>query len=206
MEREEYLSYLRHGGIVEGGSELHQMMYSISQEALKITAELNASYHTPEEIRALMSQLTGKTVDNTFAMFPPFYSDFGKNITLGKGVFINSGCCFQDQGGITIGDGALIGHHAVLATINHDFDPIRRATNHPAPIVIGKNVWIGAHVTITPGVTIGDGAIIAAGAVVTKDIPANVVAGGIPAKIIKEITVEAARTSLCPEQQKGDPG
>ena len=172
MEREEYLSYLRHGGTVEGGSELHQMMYSISQEALKITAELNASYHTPEEIRVLMSQLTGKPVDNTFAMFPPFYSDFGKNITLGKGVFINSGCCFQDQGGITIGDGALIGHHAVLATINHDFDPMRRATNHPAPIVIGN------------------GAIIAAGAVVTKDIPANVVAGGIPAKIIKEITVD----------------
>ena len=132
-----------------------------------------------------MAQLIGRPVDEIVAMFPPIYSDFGKNITIGKGVFINSGCCFQDQGGITIGDGALIGHRVVLATINHDFAPERRATNHPAPIVIGENVWIGANVTVTPGVTIGDGAIIAAGAVVTKDVPPNVIAGGVPAKIIR---------------------
>lgn len=194
---EEYLNYLRNGGVVEGGSELHQMMYQISQQAMRITAQLNTGYHPPEEIRSLMAQLIGKPVDESFAMFPPFYSDFGKNITIGKGVFINSGCCFQDQGGITVGDGALIGHHVVLATINHDFAPERRAANHPAPIVIGENVWIGANVTVTPGVTIGDGAIIAAGAVVTKDVPPNVIAGGVPAKIIR--LNEAAQTS----SQKG---
>lgn len=194
MELAEYLTFLKHGGTVEGGSELHQMMHRLSQEALKITAELNSSYHTPEEIRTLMAQLTGKPVDETFAMFPPFYSDFGKNISLGKNVFINSGCCFQDQGGITIGDGALIGHHVVLATINHDLDPMHRATNHPSPIVIGDNVWIGAHATILPGVTIGDGAIIAAGAVVTKDVAANTVVGGVPAKPLKHI--ESKRSNL----------
>lgn len=187
MELEEYLNYLRNGGVVEGGSELHQMMHQISQQALRITAQLNMGYHSPEEIRVLMAQLIGKPVDKNFAMFPPFYSDFGKNITIGERVFINSCCCFQDQGGITIGDGALIGHHVVLATINHDFAPERRAANHPAPIVIGENVWIGANVTVTPGVTIGDGAIIAAGAVVTKDIPPNVIAGGVPAKIIRPV-------------------
>lgn len=191
MEVNEYLCYLRSGGVVEGGSELHQMMHQISQQALRITARINTGYHAPDEIRELMEQLTGKPVDESFAMFPPFYSDFGKNITIGKRVFVNSGCCFQDQGGVTIGDGALIGHHVVLATINHGFDPARRASIHPAPIVIGENVWIGAHVTVMPGVTIGEGAIIAAGAVVTKDIPPNVIAGGVPASIIRPL--EAAR-------------
>jgi acetyltransferase-like isoleucine patch superfamily enzyme len=173
-------------------------MHSVSNEAMRITAELNNAYHEPEEIRTIMSKLIGKPVDESFGMFPPFYTDCGKNITLGKNVFINSGCRFQDQGGITIGDGALIGHNVVLATLNHDFAPEKRSTMHPAPIVIGKNVWIGANATIVPGVTIGDNAIIAAGAVVTKDVPANTVAGGVPARVIKkleEITEESIRTS-----------
>ncbi len=162
-------------------------MHFLAQEALKLTAELNGCYHTPEEIRELFSKLIGKPVDETFSMFPPFYTDCGENITVGKNVFINSGCRFQDQGGITIGDGTLIGHNVVLATLNHELDPKKRSTVHPAPIVIGKNVWIGANVTVVPGVTIGDGAVIAAGAVVTKDVPSNVVVGGVPAKIIKKI-------------------
>ena len=84
-----------------------------------------------------------------------------------------------------MGDGALIGHNVVLATLNHDEDPDRRATMHPAPIIIGKNVWIGANATVVPGVTIGDGAIVAAGAVVTKDVAANVIVGGVPARVIR---------------------
>ena len=91
---------------------------TLFQEAIKIGMELNNRYHTPEEIREIMGRLTGKKLDDAFRMFPPFYTDFGKNITIGKGVFINSGCHFQDQGGITIGDGSLIGHNVVLATIN----------------------------------------------------------------------------------------
>jgi acetyltransferase-like isoleucine patch superfamily enzyme len=183
------LAHLNRGEAVVGGSELHRVMHDVSQEALKVTADLNGQYHTPEEIRELFSLLIGKQVDKTFAMFPPFYTDCGKNISVGKNVFINSGCCFQDQGGITIGDGVLIGHKVVLATLNHDIDPRKRSTMYPASIVIGKNVWIGANATVVPGVTIGDGAVIAAGAVVTKDVPANVIVGGIPAKIIKQIEI-----------------
>ena len=95
-----------------------------------------------------MSELTGSVVDETFGMFPPFYTDCGKNIHIGKNVFINSGCQFQDQGGIYIDDGALIGHRVVLATLNHEIDPDKRADLLPAPIYIGKNVWIGAHATV----------------------------------------------------------
>lgn len=104
-------------------------------------------------------------------------------------MFINAGCKFQDQGGIFIDDGALIGHGVVLATLDHDIDPAKRQQLHPAPIRIGKNVWIGANATVTKGVTIGDGAIVAAGAVVTCDVPDNTVVGGVPAKIIRKIDV-----------------
>lgn len=187
MDIQEFLEHLNRGEAVEGGSEMHQMMHNVSQEALKLTSVINGKYHTPEEIQELFSQLIGKPVDKTFAMFPPFYTDCGKNIKVGKNVFINSGCRFQDQGGITIGDGVLIGHNVVLATLNHDIDPRKRSNMYPAPITIGHNVWIGANATVVPGVNIGDGAIIAAGAVVTKDVPPNVIVGGVPAKILKEI-------------------
>ena len=102
-------------------------------------------------------------------------------------MFINSGCCFQDQGGIRLGDGCLIGHQVVIATLNHDLDPAKRGSMIPKKVTLGKNVWVGAHATILPGVTVGDNAVIAAGAVVTKDVPANTVVAVVPAKIIKKI-------------------
>ena len=169
------------------GIPVYQYMRIASQRALRLTAELNGTYHTPEEVARLFSQLIGKPVGSGFCLFPPFYTDYGQNITVGKGVFLNSSCHFQDQGGITIGDGTLIGHQVVLATLNHNEIPSRRNELISAPIVIGKHVWIGANATVTPGVTIGDGAIVAAGAVVTKDVPANTVAAGVPARIIRDI-------------------
>lgn len=190
MTLEQFLKHVSAGKKVDGGSEEHEYMTYLANEAMKLTAELNGSYHTPEEIRKLFSEIIGKPVDKSFGMFPPFYTDCGKNISIGKNVFINSGCRFQDQGGIFIDDGALIGHNVVLATLNHDMDPKRRSTLHPAPITIGKNVWIGANATVVPGVTIGDGAVVAAGAVVTKDVPPNSVAAGVPAKIVKTIRTE----------------
>ncbi len=174
-------------GYVEGGSEGHLVMHQLSQDALRITARINNQYNTHEELIALMSELTGREVDESFAMFPPFTTDCGKNIHIGKNVFINAGCKFQDQGGIYIGDGALIGHNVVLATINHDENPQKRGSMYLKPITIGENVWIGSNATVLAGVTIGNGAIIAAGAVVTKDVPENTVVGGVPAKVIRKV-------------------
>ena len=142
-------------------------------------------------MRALLCQLTGKAVDESVTVFPPFYCEFGKNLTLGKDVFINMGCRFQDTGGITIGDETLIGHGSILTTLNHGVDPDRRADMIPAPVVIGRKVWLGAGVTIVPGVTIGDGAIVGAGAVVTKDVPANAIVAGVPAKVVRTTGFDA---------------
>lgn len=190
MELDAFLQYLNSGKTVENGSEPHLFMHRASQEALRLTAEINGSYHTPEELRVLFARLTGQPVDESFSLFPPFYTDCGKNIHIGKHVFINMGCKFQDQGGIFIGDGVLIGHNVVLATLNHAMQPERRSDMLPAPIHIGKRVWIGSNATVLPGVTIGDGVVVAAGAVVTRDVPANTVVGGVPAKVIRHIYEE----------------
>ena len=190
MELDAFLQHLNSGKTVASGSEPHLFMHLASQEALRLTAEINGSYHTPEELRVLFARLTGQPVDESFSLFPPFYTDCGKNIHIGKHVFINMGCKFQDQGGIFIGDGVLIGHNVVLATLNHAMQPERRSDMLPAPIHIGKRVWIGSNATVLPGVTIGDGAVVAAGAVVTRDVPANTVVGGVPAKVIRHIHEE----------------
>ena len=185
---EDLLAELDAGHLIPGGSPLHLAMHRQSQEAIRITTELNGTYHDEAGVRALLSELTGQEVDDTVGLFLPFTSDFGRNIRFGRNVFVNSGCRFQDQGGLTIGDGALIGHNTVIATLNHAMDPARRADLEPAPVVIGEDVWIGSNSTITPGVTIGDGVVIGAGSVVTKDIPAGMVAVGSPARVIREVS------------------
>lgn len=187
MTVEEFKEHLNSGKKVVAHSEVHKLMHGLSEEARRVTAKLNGGFHTMEESRELFSELIGKPVDEAFGLFPPFYTDCGKNITIGKRVFINEGCCFQDQGGIEIGDDCLIGQQVVIATLNHDLNPASRKDMLPKPVKVGKNVWIGAHATILPGVTVGDDAVIAAGAVVTKDVPANTVVAGVPAKIKKII-------------------
>ena len=182
---DEFRRVMASGKCVE--SEMLKVFNILSQEAIKITMEINNKYHTPEEIVDLFSVLTGRKVDKTFRLFPPFYTDCGKNIVVGKNVFINACCKFQDQGGITIGNGVLIGHNVTLATLNHDERPQFRQNIYPKPIKIGDNVWIGSNATILQGVTIGDGAIIGANAVVTKDVPENTIVAGVPAKIIRKV-------------------
>ena len=185
MDLKELLEHFNNGDTLGEDFEVIELMRYYSRQAQKITMKINTEYHEPEELSALFSELIGKPVGENFGLFPPFYTDFGKNITIGNQVFINAGCKFQDQGGITIDDGA------VLATLDHDIDPEKRQQLHPAPIHIGKRVWIGANAVVTKGVTIGDNSIVAAGAVVNRDVPANTIVGGVPAKVIRKIEVGA---------------
>ena len=187
MTTEEFLKYMNSGETVTAGSPVHEVMHRLSQEAIRITMELNGSYHTHEEIVRMMSELTGREVHGSFNLFPPFNTDCGKNMIIGKRVFINSGCKFQDQGGLTIGDDVLVGHNVVIATLNHAMDPEHRGDMTPVPVTIGNKVWIGSNATLLPGVSIGEGAIIAAGAVVTKDVAPRTVVGGVPARVLKTI-------------------
>ena len=126
MELSDFLDAMGSQAEVVANSETHRKMHELSQQALRITAEINGRYHTPEELRALMQELTNGGVGDNFGLFPPFYTDCGKNIRIGSGVFINAGCQFQDQGGITIGDDSLIGPKTVIATLNHDMQPEAR--------------------------------------------------------------------------------
>lgn len=183
----EFLTYASAGKLIAAGSPMHRTMHRMSQRALRITAEMNGTYRTPEELRALMSELTGKPLDESFGMFPPFHTDCGMNISIGARTFINMGCSFQDWGGIAIGCDCLIGHNCTICTVNHEKAPDRRGDMTCSPVSIGDKVWIGANVTILPGVTVGEGAIVAAGAVVTKDVEPYAIVGGVPAKIINRI-------------------
>ena len=185
IDLQEFLDHVNRGAVIRSGSDQHRFMHIAAQQALQVVAELNTGYHTPEDVRSLLGRLTGNALDDSVSVFPPFYSEFGKNLVLGRNVFINIGCRFQDTGGITIGDGTLIGHGSTLTTLNHSIDPDRRADMIPAPIAIGRNAWLGAGVTVVPGVTIGDGAIVGAGAVVTKDVRANAIVAGVPAELIR---------------------
>ena len=188
MTIEELLDHFDNGGSFGDDPEVVVSMRRYIKENRRLLYELNNEWHEDEnEAAELFAKITAKPVGKNLRIETPFYTDFGKNITVGDDVFINAGCKFQDQGGVYIGDETFIGHNVVLATLDHDIDPAKRYMLHAAPIRIGKRVWIGSNVVITKGVTIGDNSVIAAGAVVTKDIPANVVAGGVPAKVIKEI-------------------
>ena len=190
MNLQEFLEIMDSGAPIEGGSDTHLFMHGLSQEALRITAEINGSYHEPDELRALLSELFGKQVPGSLTVFPPIRTDCGKNMHIGENVFINSNCEFQDQGGVFIGNNVLIGPNCVFATLNHLEDPAKRAGMTPAPIVVEDDVWFGANVCVMPGITIGHGAIVGAGAVVTKDVPPMTIVGGIPAKVLREVKVD----------------
>ena len=182
----EFLSYVKTGKALST-DEIHAVMGEMSEEARRVTFRLNSSYHTPSEVRELLSELFGYKVPESLRVFPPFYSDFGKNIPVGENVFINACCHFQDHGGVTIGDGCQIGHNVVFATLNHGLQPEERGITYPAPIGLGKNVWVGSNSTILQGVTIGDNGVLAAWAEVTKDAEAGTIVGGAPARFIKRI-------------------
>jgi acetyltransferase-like isoleucine patch superfamily enzyme len=157
-------------------------------QTIKLSGKLNRSTNV-DEVRACLSEIIGTTIDESTTIFPPFHTNFGRHISLGKNVFINHACSFLDLGCITIEDGVMLGPRVNITSENHPVEVSKRKTLVPGAVVVKQNAWIGAGATILPGVTIGENSVVAAGAVVTKDVPPNTVAGGVPAKILKKINI-----------------
>ncbi|HUH33612.1 MAG TPA: sugar O-acetyltransferase [Daejeonella sp.] len=174
------------GGIIRNDDPQMPKAWKVVARTIKLSAALNVSTDITE-IRERLSEITGSQIDRSTIVFAPFYTNFGKHIKIGQNVFINHACSFLDMGGITIEDDVQIGPRVNLVTENHPVDPSKRKDLDLKSILIKKNAWIGAGATILPGVTIGENAIVAAGAVVNKDVPANAIVGGVPAKVIRSI-------------------
>lgn len=164
-------------------TEINEML----ENTLKLSSELNTGYKTPDEVRKILSKMTGNEIDSSVQILTPFNTDFGANIKLGKDIFINKSCMFVDLGGIELEDKVLIGPEVKILSVNHPLDPDNRRSVILKKVRIKRNAWIGAGSTICPGVTIGENCVIGAGSVVTKDVPDNTVYAGVPAKFIKNI-------------------
>jgi acetyltransferase-like isoleucine patch superfamily enzyme len=177
---------MRAGGIIPHTDPQWAEVWAIVNQTVALSAKLNASGNI-DDIRAILSEILGQTIDPSTTVLAPFSTNFGKHTTIGENVFINHGCSFLDLGGITIEDDVLIGPQVKLVTENHPVDPSNRKSLDLKSIHIGKNVWLGAGAIILPGVMIGENSIVAAGAVVTKDVPSNSIVGGVPASHIKNI-------------------
>lgn len=163
------------------------VLVGMRDAAKQLCFELN---QTSPLKRAERSAIVAKLLGVEDALIEsPFYCDYGCHLRVGKNFYANHGCTILDCAMITIGDNCLLAPHVVISSATHPLSAKLRAAGdeHAAPIIIGNNVWIGASATVCPGVTIGDGAVIGAGAVVVKDVPANVVVAGVPAKIIRTI-------------------
>ncbi len=177
---------MRAGETIRMDDHQYPKIHAVIKRTIKLNAKLNISEDV-KQIRKHLGEIIGTEIDASTIIFAPFYTNFGRFITLGKNVFINHACSFLDMGGITIEDNVLIGPKVNLVTENHPIDPNDRKSLICKPIIIKRNAWIGAAATILPGVSIGENSIVAAGAVVNVDVPANTMVGGVPAKFIKTI-------------------
>jgi acetyltransferase-like isoleucine patch superfamily enzyme len=177
---------MRAGTVLRSDDPQFSKVIEVVSRTQQLSVQLNASTDI-DQVRQRLSEIIGSQIDKSTRVFPPFYTNFGQFITLGKNVFINHACSFLDLGGITIEDDVLIGPKVNLISENHPLDPSDRQSLLLKPLVIKRNAWIGAASTILPGVTIGENAVVAAGAVVAKDVPANTVVAGVPARHIKHI-------------------
>ena len=181
---------MRRGELIRLDEPDYPQVLAAINRAFEITGKLNTAYHNDDEVRAILSELTGYNIDTTTTVKLPFYTDFGQFTRFGKNVFVNFGCSFMDRGGIIIEDNALIGPNVSLITENHAMEPELRVNVYGKPIVIKSRAWLGAGATVLPVVTIGENAVVGAGAVATKDVPPNAMVAGIPARIIKENVLE----------------
>jgi len=172
------------------GTEAYKQVDEINAINQQLVQELNTKVHTDQEVKEIISQITDEKIDASTEIRLPFYTDFGRNLHFGKNVFINSNVMFTDLGGIYIGDGVLIGPNVTIASVNHQIEPSQRRHLELKSVCIHDNAWIAANVTVTPGVVIGENSIVAAGAVVTRNVPANTIVAGVPARVIKTIKVK----------------
>lgn len=186
VEEANIFDRLRSGEPIRLNDPEYHKIKEVVDRTIKLSQQLNAAKDI-NSIRDLLSEIIGARIDESTTIFAPFYTNFGRFTSIGKNVFINHACSFLDMGGITIEDDVLIGPRVNLVTENHPLNPADRRALITKPIIIKKNAWIGAGATILPGVTVGENAVVAAGAVVSRDVPPNVVVGGVPAKIIRSI-------------------
>lgn len=174
------------GGLIPFTDPEYPKVFEAVSHTIKLSVTLNSSTSIGQ-IRECLSEIIQQPIDASTTIFTPFHTNFGRHIQLGKNVFINHACTFLDLGGIIIEDNVLIGPKVSIITENHPVNPDQRKMLEVKPVIIRRNCWIGANATILPGVTISENSVVAAGAVVTKNVPANTVVAGIPAKVIKKI-------------------
>lgn len=179
--------YINTGRLVPEKAGLRELVSDIQTVNQPLVQELNTQVQTMQSTRSLLEKITGQALDETVEVNVPFQTDFGRHIHFGKNIYINKDVFMTDLGGIFIGNDVLIGPRAKLISVNHPLNPSDRHKLELKSVVLERNCWIGADATILPGVTVGENAVVAAGALVTKDVPANTVVAGVPAKVIKEI-------------------
>lgn len=170
-------------------NDLTDELAAAREQAVLLTNEYNSSFSRPAaEREAILRRLLG-TVGSRVHFEPTFRCEFGRNIHIGNNFYANFDCVMLDGGGIYIGNDVLLAPRVGIYTSNHAIDPQERAAGgcFAKPVKIGNRVWIGAGAHLNPGVTIGDGSIIGAGSVVTSDVLPNVIAAGVPCRVIRAI-------------------
>ena len=165
MDGKDIFERMKAGGIFHLDEPEFAPVMEFVTRTQELSVQLNASTNI-DDVRERLAEIIGSSIDSSTRIFPPFHTNFGRFISLGKNVFINHACSFLDLGGITIEDDVLIGPRVNLVSENHPLDPADRQALLLMPIVIKRNAWIGAAATILPGVTIGENSVVAAGAVV----------------------------------------
>ena len=171
-------------------NDLTPELVEARRTAVELTNEYNASYGQAPEIREPILKKLLKNVGEHAFFEPGFRCEFEFNISVGKNFYANFDCILLDPGPIEIGDHVLFGPRVSIYTARHAYNAAERAAGacFAKPVKIGNHVWVGGGVHMDHGITIGDNTIIGAGSVITRDIPANVVAAGVPCKVIRPIT------------------
>ena len=186
MKPDNIFERMKRGEVVPFSDPDYVQIATACAETKKLLLEMNNAVDA-DSIRDCLKKITASEVADTVNIFTPFYVNYGKNTRFGTNIFINFDCTFLDLGGIEIEDNVMLAPGVKLLSEGHPIEPEKRASLSTGKILIKKNAWIGANATILAGVTIGENSVVAAGAVVHKNVPDNVVVGGIPAKILKEL-------------------